>query len=75
MSGNLNKRPIGRCSQCSGIISVPAIYYSTQRPVPSCESCGAAADPARNLPVIPTSRLTPQEQIEKRKEFIPRTSC
>jgi hypothetical protein len=29
---------------------------STKRPVPTCEKCGATADPTANLPVIETRR-------------------
>ena len=54
MCGNLNRRPVGRCSQCGGVVSVPVIFHSVCRPVPSCESCGAVMDEAHGLPVVPT---------------------
>lgn len=57
MNGNINNRPVGRCSECGGVVSVPRYCMSTQRPVPTCESCGATADPAAHLPVIP---MTPR---------------
>lgn len=53
--GNLNRQPIGRCSQCGGVVSTPRSFYSVNRPVPECESCGAVADEAANLPVVPTN--------------------
>lgn len=56
-SGNINRRPVGKCSCCGGVVSVPTVYMSVCRPPVSCESCGAVADPARNLPVIKTRRV------------------
>ncbi len=53
MCGNLDRRPIGKCSRCGGVVSIPLIWFSIRRPVPSCESCGAVADETANLPVIP----------------------
>lgn len=54
MCGNLNKRPVGRCSQCGGVVSIPPVFWSVMRPVPSCERCGAVLDEAHSLPVVPT---------------------
>lgn len=53
--GNLDRKPIGKCSQCGGVVSVPTVFWSVNRPVPSCERCGAVADEAAGLPVIPTT--------------------
>jgi hypothetical protein len=52
--GNLDNRPIGKCSQCGGIVSVPTYFHSVNRPLPTCERCGAVADETSNLPVIKT---------------------
>lgn len=62
MCGNLNRRPIGRCSQCNGIVSLPNVWMSVNRPVPFCESCGAMADMYSNLPVIPTIPVVPHRK-------------
>jgi len=48
------RRIVGKCSQCGGVVSVPTIYHSVKPPTPSCERCGAVADQTANLPVIPT---------------------
>lgn len=53
MSGSLNKRPVGRCSECGGVVSLPISYMSVKRPVPTCERCGAVADEAVDLPLMP----------------------
>lgn len=54
MCGNGNRKPIGKCSQCGGIVSVPEAWMSVNRPVPTCEKCGAVADETQNLPTIKT---------------------
>ena len=54
MTGNSDRRVIGKCSQCGGVVSIPTFIMSVNRPVPSCESCGAVMDITANLPVIPT---------------------
>lgn len=57
MVGNLNKRPVGSCSQCGGVVSLPITFHSVKRPVPTCESCGAVASETRNMPIIPTTPM------------------
>ncbi len=53
--GNANNTPIGKCSQCGGIVSFPKAYMSINRPVPQCESCGATVvNEGRKLPTIET---------------------
>ncbi len=44
---------IGQCSECGGIVSVPIVWYSVNRPVPRCERCHATANIVKNLPIIP----------------------
>lgn len=56
-SGNMNRRIIGKCSQCGGVVSVETVYWSVNRPVPSCEQCSAVADETAGLPVIPTRKI------------------
>jgi len=53
MTGNLNRRIIGKCGICGAVVSVPTIIHSVKRPVPTCERCGAVADETASLPVIP----------------------
>lgn len=55
-------KPIGRCSQCGGIVSVPRYWIGVGRPPATCEICGATADHHPNLPVIPTIPL-PKKQV------------
>lgn len=55
MSGNLNLRPIGRCSECGGVVSVPAVYMSMNRPIPRCERCGAVVKEGNDLPIMKTT--------------------
>lgn len=57
--GNLNRRPIGKCSRCGGVVSIPIVFHSVKRPVPTCENCGAVANEAANLPVIETTPSKP----------------
>lgn len=46
---------VGTCGICSGPVTVPRIYHSTQRPVPTCEHCGATTKPdyGKILPMTP----------------------
>ena len=57
----MNKRPIGRCSNCGGVVSVyQGAWYGINPPQPTCESCGAVANTIPNKiidmtpPRIPT---------------------
>lgn len=52
MNGNMNNRPVGRCSECGGVVSIPRSWMSVNRPVPRCERCGGVADEADKLPRI-----------------------
>lgn len=55
-----DKRVVGRCSLCGGIVSVPLVFWSVTLPVPQCETCGAYADQTQNLPVVP---MTPRKPM------------
>ena len=47
-----NETPMGRCSICGGVVTVPLIWGGVYPPVPRCRACGAVmARP--QLPVIP----------------------
>lgn len=61
MSGRTmgDKRVVGRCSLCGGVVSAPLVFWSVTQPVPQCETCGAYADQAANLPVVPMTPKTP----------------
>ena len=48
----LSNRPVGKCSRCNGVVSVPSVWMGVQRPPQRCESCGAVADPTEHLPTI-----------------------
>jgi len=50
---NCDKQIVGKCGKCGGIVSVPTVDWSVNRPVPTCESCGAQADETAHLPTIP----------------------
>lgn len=50
----MNKRIVGKCSQCGGIVSVPTVYLSVVPPVPQCERCHAVQDVTDGLPIIKT---------------------
>ena len=67
MCGNLDRRPIGKCSQCGGVGSIPTVFWSVNRPVARCERCGAIADETDRLPVIPTIPV-PRERWEAKKQ-------
>lgn len=54
MKGNLDRRMVGKCSACGGIVSVPTVYMSVNRPTPSCEDCGRQMDVTSNLPTVKT---------------------
>lgn len=49
----MNKRIVGKCSICGGVVSIPTVFWSTVPPVATCEKCGATEDRVANLPVIP----------------------
>lgn len=51
---NSDKTPIGKCSQCGGIVSKSFYSYSLKRQIGICETCGAHEDEVANLPVIKT---------------------
>jgi len=34
---------IGTCSLCGGAVRLPAAWYGTVPPIPTCASCGATA--------------------------------
>ncbi len=51
MGGNINNRPIGKCSICGGIVSIPSVYMSVNKPIPRCENCGAV-EKSIDLPII-----------------------
>lgn len=53
MYGNGNLIPVGKCGACGGVVSVPCVFWSVNRPVPQCESCGRFADETARLPVMP----------------------
>lgn len=58
---NGNNRPVGRCGECGGIVSLPIYFHSVNRPVPTCESCGAVEDTAARLPKLPMKpRIVPR---------------
>ena len=50
---NGNQQIIGRCSLCGGVVSMPLVWLGVTRPVARCERCGAVADEAARLPVVP----------------------
>ena len=51
---NLNNRLIGKCSQCGGVVSIPNVWWSVNRPFAKCEKCGAVAK--NTLPIIETEK-------------------
>lgn len=51
---NGDRRPVGKCSCCGGVVSLPVAWWSVNRPVPTCERCGAVADETDPLPVVKT---------------------
>lgn len=53
----LNYIPVGKCSNCGGIVSypnLPKVWMGVQRPLPACEECGAIKDESEGLPIIKT---------------------
>jgi hypothetical protein len=58
-----DKRIVGKCSICGGIVSVPTVFLSVVPPVPTCESCGASEDQTANLPTVP---MRPREHLVRR---------
>lgn len=60
----MNNRPIGKCSICGGVVSLPVSYMSVFPPVPTCEKCGATEDRAARLPIIP---MVPAQKYNKPK--------
>lgn len=48
-----NRKVVGKCSICGGVVSVPTVIWSVVPPVPTCESCGAVMDQTANLPTVP----------------------
>lgn len=50
---NGDRMVIGKCGKCGGVVSLPKVWWSVNRPVATCERCGAVADETANLPTIP----------------------
>jgi uncharacterized Zn finger protein len=48
-----NRRVVGKCSRCGGVVSIPTLIHMVGRVRASCESCGAVADETAGLPTIP----------------------
>lgn len=55
----IGHKAMGKCSQCGGIVSVPEVWHGIFLPKPTCESCGAIADPHAHLQTIPTRPVKP----------------
>lgn len=49
-----NRQIVGKCSQCGGVVSLPKVWMSVNRPVPTCERCHAVVDETAHLPVVET---------------------
>ncbi len=64
-NGNVDKRPVGKCGLCGGVVSITTISMSVNRPVPTCEKCGAVADEAANLPTVTMRGQLPSGEIRK----------
>lgn len=47
-------KPVGRCSLCGGLVTIPMVWHGVQPPKATCEACGAVEDTSAKLPVIPT---------------------
>lgn len=48
-----NRRPVGKCGDCGGVVSVPTVWLGVVPPRPTCEACGAVEDQTARLPVLP----------------------
>lgn len=48
---NSNREPVGKCSQCGGIV---AIWSGNTTPDARCDRCGAVATEWSTLPVVKT---------------------
>ena len=49
-----NNKIIGTCSNCGGLVCVPAVWHGTSKPPATCQDCGAVEDIRANLPEIKT---------------------
>lgn len=49
----LNQLPIGKCSLCGGLVTVPMIWHGINPPPKTCSGCGAEVDEAANLKTLP----------------------
>jgi|CXWL01.1.fsa_nt_gi hypothetical protein len=54
---------LGTCSLCGGPVSTPVAWAGTNPPRPTCQQCGAVADPAFG-PVIKMTPLDPEYRKE-----------
>ena len=69
MFGNMNNRIVGKCSKCGGIVSIPTVWMSVNRPIASCEKCGAYEDETAHLPEIPMKqRSEPRDLLSLLKK-------
>lgn len=62
-----NKRIVGKCGHCGGIVTVPTMWHSVNPPIPECESCGAQVDQTANMPTLP---MKPKPQRTSLQQLI-----
>ncbi len=53
MGGNINNVIVGKCGKCGGVVSMPKILGSVNRPPQTCESCGATVQETAGLATLP----------------------
>ena len=57
---------VGTCGNCGGAVTVPAAWYATIPPTPTCVRCGAAAK-MQHGPVLPMEE--PRRAVPGDKEL------
>lgn len=72
MSGDANHRPVGICSVCGGIVSVPVVFEGGGRPLPQCEKCGGLGSQHVGLPMVTVAPILDREDGEETDSFVDR---
>lgn len=65
---------MGTCSICGGAVTVPAVWYGTRPPVPTCSQCHAVPANAHG-PTIPMVRRRQPVNIDWRLQWAPPMSA
>lgn len=64
MEPRYDQRAIGTCSQCGGLVTVPAVWAGVIPPTPTCSACGAVAPSPWVGPILPVIPTVPAPAVQ-----------